>query len=263
MESAFSIALPPAEPDDGQVRILLIILIFISTASQAAIVIPSGLTKSDREEALRIVGFGTSNKLLTDPYPLGGYLGLEFGISIENLPAEDLGRLGSGLSTPQADTAFPRISIGKGLYNDIDLFIHFIPYNQRNELSLYGGSMRWNILRSSRIPTSLSLFAHTNTSNISNILTTRSIGLDLVAGLNVGHVSVYMAAGKIQASGYFLGGSSGVTSSGLAESEVIAGTHYAAGIVVHSWEVDYPLFFALEIDRYNVTIFSGRLGLRL
>lgn len=230
----------------------------------AAIQMPEGLSKADREEALRIVGYGTAARLLTDPYPLGGYLGIELGLSIENLPTEDLSRLGDRRQSPQADTSYPRISIGKGLFNQVDVFFHFIPYNQKNELSLYGGFVRWSFFRSARIPTSLSMVAHISTSNISNKLTTRSFGTDLVAGLNVGQVSVFMSAGRIQATGNFLGGGSGITDgAGLLETESISNMHYAAGLIIHSGSDGMPFFVALQIDRYNVPMYSGRIGIRL
>lgn len=115
----------------------------VSVRAHAALLIPQNMNSGDRQEALRIIGLGTAAKTLSDPYSLGGYSGLEFGLSVETVPTEELARLGNRLASSQADISIPKFTIGKGLYSNLDFFIHFIPYNQRTELSQYGGIIRW------------------------------------------------------------------------------------------------------------------------
>ncbi|MEK7355008.1 MAG: hypothetical protein AAB250_01065, partial [Bdellovibrionota bacterium] len=152
--------------------LVLCCLFFLSHAASAAILIPANLSASDRVEALKIIGMGTSAKLLSDPYPLGGYDGLEMGLSIESLPTDDLGRLGNRLTAPQQDVAYPKLTIGKGVYNNIDIFIQFTPYTRQDELSQFGGIMRWGFYQAQFQPLSASILLHMNNGNVGNVLTT-------------------------------------------------------------------------------------------
>jgi hypothetical protein len=243
---------------------LLLILTTLTPSAFGIIQLPKNMTQTDRQEALRIIGFGTANKILTDPFPLGGYSGFDLGLSIENLPTDDLSRLGSRLTTPQTDASYTRLILGKGLYNDVDLYFEFIPYSQKNEISQYGGLIRWNVVRANRLPLSMSFVVHTNTSNISNLVITQAIGAEMVFGLNAGPVAIYTILGQTQVNGRFLGGpTSGITDDGGAQDDRVAGTHIGAGLVISSWSRSFPLYLAFQMDRFNVTVFSGKIGLRL
>lgn len=242
---------------------LLCSLFFLLVSSlgiqaHAAVMIPKNMNAGDRQETLRIIGLGTGTKALTDPYALGGYSGLEFGLSFETVPTEDLARLGSGLASPQADVTIPKFTIGKGLFSNLDFFIHFIPYNQRTELSQYGGMVRWSFYEGSSVPVSASLVGHMNTGNINNLITTRSFGLDLMGGINVNEVALYAGIGLLQATGSFVGGTSGITDTGRNEIEGASTLHTVVGGTVRIRKV----FVALQLDRYTQSVLSGKIGLR-
>jgi hypothetical protein len=220
--------------------------------------LPSSLTSSDRQEALKIIGLGTAGKILSDPYALGGYSGVEFGILIESIPTEDIARMGNRLGVPQSEATVPKFSVGKGLYSGLDFFIHFIPYNQENKLSQYGGLIRWSFYEASSLPISTSLVVHMNTGDISNQLVTRTYGIDFMGGINVNEVSLYAGIGAVQSFGSFVGGASGVTDTGRLENEVVNTIHVVAGGTIRwNW-----LFVAIQLDRYTQSVLSGKLGLR-
>lgn len=227
-------------------------------SASAGLLIPKQLTQSDRQEALRIIGFGTSAKALSDPYPLGGYLGLELGVSLETVPTEDLGRLGSRLAAPQADFTIPKFTIGKGLYNDLDMHIHFMPYSQRNELSQYGGLLRWSFYEAPALPVSASVLAHFNSANINNQVVLRTYGFDLVSGITVNEVSLYIGGGILQSVGSFMGGSGGVTDTQRLETESVSSYRTLAGAQIRF----DPVFIALQVDRTNQSVMSAKLGMR-
>lgn len=240
--------------------LISVLVFFGSVRAIAAIQLPKNMNRSDREEALRIIGFGTSGKILTDPYPLGGYAGFETGISIENLNTYDLGQLGSRLATPQQDVAFPKLTLGKGFYNNIDIFLHFTPYNRRDELSFYGGMFRWGFYQAKFLPLSASVVVHMNSANFGNLLVTQAYGGDIIGGINVDNVSLFAGAGALQASGTFMGGTNGITdntSPGMTE-ESLNGFHTLIGANVHVSN----LFFTIQIDRYTQPVYSGKVGVR-
>lgn len=237
---------------------IFVLTIAASLAAQAAIQLPKNLSHDDRLKILEIVGFGSSSKILSDPYPLGGYAGFEVGFALENLPAEDIGRLGDQLPAPQRDLTISKLTFGKGVYNNFDFFFHFTPHMRPDEVVLYGGMVRWGFYQGSDRPISLSTLIHVNTVNFSNQLTTHTYGIDLVGGVTVESLALFAGIGAIEAGGRFLGGSSGVTDTGAVESEFATGIHTIVGADIRIRNA----FIALQIDRYKLPVFSGKLGYR-
>ena len=240
-------------------RGLFLFILLASATARATLQIPTSLTHDDREQALRIVGLGTGEKLLSDPYPLGGYSGFELGLSLENLPTDTLARLGAKLASPQEDITYPKLTIGKGVYNNLDFFIQFTPYRRVDELTQFGGMVRWGFYQGELFPFSTSLLVHANSSNISNVLITRTYGADLMAGVSVGQVSIFGGAGLMQSYGSFTGGVNGVTASTFSESETVFGFHSFVGANIRLLE---KAFVAVQLDRTEVAVISGNLGVR-
>lgn len=239
--------------------VLFFIFSFVfSYSAFAGVQVPRGMDQADREEAVRILGFGTSIKILSNPYPLGGYKGFEVGIQVENIPSEDLGKLGNTINDPQKEITYPKLAIGKGLYNNVDAFVQFVPYTQKLDQSQYGATLRWGFYQAKYLPLTISAAAHLNHANVNNQVSTRSYGLDIVGGINVESVSLYAGAGPIQARGRFIGGTESVTDTGNLETETVRGLHTLIGATVHV----STLFIALQIDRYETTTYSGKLGMR-
>jgi len=236
-----------------------------SSVSEAAILIPKNLVASDRQEALRIVGLGMSAKLLSDPYPLGGFDGFEIGFSLESLPTDELARLGSKLSTPQESMTYPKLTIGKGVYNNLDFFLQFTPYRRADELTQFGGIVRWGFYQGQLFPFSASLLLHANSANTGNLLSTRTYGLDLMGGVSVGQVSLFGGLGVLQSNGTFTGGANGVTAIDAGETvsssqnETVSSLHTFVGANLSLFKV---AFAAVELDRTEVPVLSAKLGLR-
>jgi hypothetical protein len=56
---------------------------------------PSGMSSKDRQSIMQIMGFGSASKILSNPYPLGGYLGIELGVSSDVIETSQVGNLGN------------------------------------------------------------------------------------------------------------------------------------------------------------------------
>lgn len=238
--------------------LLLALALAAPPAARATIQLPQSLSKDDRVQALRIIGLGLSNKILSDPYPLGGYAGFEAGISYESFPVGDLARLGSGLQPPQQDLSVAQLSVGKGLFNNIDVFVQFTPYTRENELSQFGGILRWGFYQASYLPVSLSVLLYGNSANLANQMSVSSWGADLVGGIDVDNVSVFAGVGGVEANGTFSGGATGITASGLLEREYVSSLHSVLG-----GSIRFSSFFvALQMDRYSQAVFSAKVGMR-
>lgn len=237
---------------------IFILVLFLCPPLFAGAALPTQLPKPSREEVLKQIGLSSSTKLLSDPYPLGGFKGIEVGVSVETISFDEVRGLGGQSANVSSEVIVPKLSFGKGLYNNLDLFMSFVPYSESTRVSQFGGIARWGFYEGEFVPFTLSALIHGTSTNFNNQLVSRSLGLDLVAGLNANSLGVYLGGGPIQATGSFLGGTSGVTDTGLTENDRIEGFHFVAGLASHLGQ----LFLAIELDQYYQTVVSGKMGLR-
>ena len=239
------------------VRLFLVIL-FFSSQSLSKIAIPSGLSSSDREKVVSILGSGTSLRLLSDPYPLGGYPGLEFGFSANVLNTSELSRLGQRTAS-QSETTMTSFSIAKGLYQNVDVEFDFAPFEQSDGVSYYGAQMRWGFSQSKSLPLYWSLALLGSSTAFQNVLNVNNQELLLSAAYRQSDVSLLLGAGSLRSQGQFVGGVGGITDSGLLERSSLEKIHYLAGV-----NIDFSqLFLALEMDQYFQLSYSAKFGVRL
>lgn len=259
---------------------LFFISLLVAPGSQA-LDIPKELSQGDRIEVMRTLGLNTSTKILSNPFPLGGYPGVELGASLELINIRNLNSLGcSAQSDPdcpnqtrssEQELRYPRISIGKGLYKDVDVFMHFTPPTSGLLISEYGGLLRWSFLEAPLLPINLSLIVHGNHINIGDSFSNTTLGSDFIAGINVNNFSLYFGAGFAKASGRFMAGSASdqadsvvapndpaVSSDSMTVTEEIEGAHTLIGISLHFKD----FFAAAQIDRYHSPAYSLKAGFR-
>lgn len=219
--------------------------------------IPKNLSQKDREAATEVLGYGSAPKILGNPYSLGGYSGIEIGMTSEIIPTTDLSRLGSK-STQQADVSYNQFTIGKGLYRNIDTFLQFGMVGGGESISSYGGQLRWNFFEAEYVPAFMTLVLSASSMNFQNLIITRNQSSDFVLGVSVDDVTLFLGGGLIQSQGTFMGGANGVTDTSETLKESVSGAHYLAGM-----NVKFSNFFlAMEIDRYTQSTYSGKIGFR-
>lgn len=237
----------------------LILFSFVATVmtGAGADVLPTGISTPDqadaRVEILKTIGFGSNSKVLGDPYPLGGYSGLEVGLSRESISIGNIARLGNQTG-PQNTLSYSRLMIGKGVYNNIDFFLHFIPFADDKNISGYGGMAKWTFYQASTIPFTLSAVVHGNSTNVSNQLVTQSTGAFLLAGMTFDKASVYLGQGRMSTYGQF----HGADFPDVTVSERVDDYHYFIG---GSMRFE-PMFVALQFDQVQQPVISARLGVR-
>ncbi|HEX7672800.1 MAG TPA: hypothetical protein VF412_01445 [Bdellovibrio sp.] len=236
-------------------RLLFISLTICAAQSWAAFSLPKNLDTSDQKRALEVLGFGSASKILADPYPLGGYTGIEIGITSEFIPMEDVANLGSK-TNDKDEYSYTTLTIGKGLYYNIDTLMYFTPAGQK--MQNFGGQVRWGFYEATFFPISFSAIVYAGGANFANLVNVTTIGTDLVATVAIDNVALYFGAGRIRAQGTFIGGANGITASGDTEKQVIDDNHSLFGVNVNISK----FFVALEIDRYQDTVYSGKLGFR-
>lgn len=256
-------------------RFLFTLLTFILVSqSEAAVQFPRQMNSSQRQEVLKILGLGSGGKILSDPYPLGGYAGLELGVTLESILIEDISRLGAIPVEPQQEVSFMGFTMGKGVYNNVDLFLHFVPYLPRTEVSRYGAMVRWGFFQAQFLPLSLSINVNAEIANFSNVLSTRTVGADLVGGINVKNVALYAGLGPVSSNGTFIGGTTnGVCNTsnpnncfytadgatlGQKRRETVKTLHSVVGVSIAFGDIS----ITGELDRYTQPVYSGKIGLR-
>jgi hypothetical protein len=257
-------------------------ILAFSPVNTGALEIPKGLTSDDRKEIVRTLGLNSATKTLSNPYPLGGYSGLEFGYSVEFVNVRDIRRLGCQPGSPgcansagssESEWRYSRLTFGKGLYYDIDAFFSFMPPMGGVRISDYGGMLRWSFYQARFLPINLALLVHANQSNFNDIFMNRNFGTGLVAGVNVDNFALYFGGGFIEATGTFIGANADgicqedctvdaadpeVNSYNRTVSHRVRATHTVVGFSLHFDN----LFAAAEVDRYRDAVYSLKLGLR-
>jgi hypothetical protein len=239
------------------IRVFLLIAFLLPLQLFAKVAIPKNLTPDDQVRVLEILGPGTSSKILTDPYPLGGFAGFEVGIQMDSIPVGDLSNLGDTVSKQELFN-YPIISIGKGVYKDVDFFIHFIPSSEGTGISEYGGIVRWGFYQMAYLPVSFAFNISADSANINNQLITKNFGYDLTAGITTQNIYFYSGIGQLQSGGRFSGGVEGVTLSNNTENHKITEMHYLAGV---GFRVE-NIFLTTQMDYHVQPTYSLKVGFR-
>ncbi|WP_291515579.1 hypothetical protein [Bdellovibrio sp. ArHS] len=237
-------------------RLVFVLFFFSTLSATAAYDLPKNLNKGERQRALEILGFGSAAKILDNPYPLGGYTGVELGLASEYIPAEDLSNLGSQ-TTDKGEINYLTLTFGKGLYYNVDTHVYFTPA-LGNGIQTYGGQVRWGFYEASFFPLTLSAILSGGGANFSNLINVNTLGVNLIATVAMDNVAIYFGGGRVRAIGTFIGGTDGITDDQNTVEEDIVQNHTVFGI-----NIDVSKFFlALEIDRYADSVYSGKLGYR-
>ena len=248
-----------------------LLAVFLST-SVHAFTVPKGLTSADRREVTRTLGLNSANKLLSNPYPLGGFSGWEIGYSVEVIDVRDLREMGRADSTDESSWRYSRLTVGKGLYGDVDVFLSFVPATGGVPISDFGGLVRWSVYQATYLPINLSLLAHGNQMNFANRFSNRNVGVEAMVGVTVDEFAAYFGLGYIHAAGNFLGPDGGGTCNEdctvddaaainaltRSVSQNISATRTVVGFTYNF----NHLFAAAEVSRVDGAVYSAKLGVR-
>jgi hypothetical protein len=238
------------------------ILFLFSLDSQARIEFPSGLSSKDRQSIMQILGFGSATKVLSNPYPLGGYLGIEVGFTSDVIETSQISNLGNKAKSKD-QVSFTSLSFGKGLYQNVDIFLQFTPFTESDAITAFGGHLRYGFFEASYLPIHLSLVLHGNSVNFQNQFVSDCFGSALIGGISVKDVTLYVGLGFATTYGNFIGlggtdSQGNLINSNESVKESIFGFHRLAGLHINFSD----LFMALQIDRYVEPTYSAKLGLR-
>ena len=213
------------------------------------------LNKQQRVSILKVLGLGSAGKSVSSPQGLGVDHGLEVSLANEFINTESISQYLDG-DRSKNTLYYPKIYIGKGIYEHLDLFIHFIPYTATLGLSEFGGTIRLHFLNAKTSPLSISTIFGMNSANFNNELTLRTVNADLSLGLNWTFYSLFTSIGVADVNGTFVGGTNGTTDSLVNETEQTSHLHFSIGSVFR-----YNIYFmALALDRYSDSVYTIKIG---
>lgn len=233
------------------------IIFLIGELCLGAISLPRSLNSRERERTLELLGFGSAPKILDNPYPLGGYSGIEIGLSTEFIPMEDIATLGTTTQDRGTFNYFS-LSFAKGLYYNIDLHVNFTPSLQDKGLEAFGGQVRWGFYELSFFPLSFSAIIYGSGANFSNLININTLGAAVIGSVNLDNVALYFGNGRVRTIGKFIGGDNGITDDKNTDVKDLMNSSTILGI-----NIDFSkVFVAFEVDRYSDSFYSGKLGYR-
>ena len=215
---------------------------------------PTALDATDRQEMAQLLGFSSAMKLVSDPYPLGGYEGLQLGLVGESIPVGEFRNWGDG-SGQSSNLSFASFQIAKGIYKNWDGFVNFALQLGGSTVSSYGAMLRWTFFESQRIPLSMAVNLHGSNNNFANLITGDSAGVLLDIGLYFEKFSSYLAVGRMTANYQF---DASLNRDPVAAFGSASDVHLRIGGVYHL----RPFFIGLEWNRHLIQHLSLQIGLR-
>lgn len=238
-------------------KLAIVFLLFFPVFAHAELNLTSQLNRSERQNMLEILGYGTATKILDDPYPLGGYSGVSIGLAHDIIKTSEAKKKG-GADSQQSETSFLQLTLGKGLYNNVDLFVEFAPGHQEEQISSFGGALRWGFYEAEYLPITLSAQLASNSTSFQNQIDLSTQTLDLIASFSIQDVSLYLGGGTVRAAGTFMGGATGITDTQNVENETVSNSRFFTGLALKF----SPVFVAFEVDRVTQANYGVKIGVR-
>jgi hypothetical protein len=236
---------------------MVIITVLIPGLGWGSLIIPKGLSDKDQRDIVNNMGPATAARILSAPYPLGGEQGFELGIGRQFIPTELLSELGNK-TEPQKGTSYPILTLGKGLFNDVDMFLTAIPMMQNSNLTHFSAQTRISHWYSSNSPLILSSIWHAGSTTLKNQIGFENYGVDAILTMYLRHICLYAGMGSLFTNGTFIGGIQGITQTGQTETVTQVFAHRIIGVDLRH----QAYFFAAQVDTYDKPNYSFKLGYR-
>ncbi|MEZ4752306.1 MAG: hypothetical protein R3B54_17240 [Bdellovibrionota bacterium] len=226
----------------GMKQLVALGLFFAVAAGAASL--PTGMSQSDVDKTVQVLGTGGATRLMrsAEPYPF--YPGFKIGFEALFFSSSSLIGLGNGDGSVPPVLFIPRLYLAKGLIADVDLILSLLPGGIVPSLSTVGAALKWTFLSErENIPGSIAAyFSYTSLRGLD-----RYVGTDLEFGLlasrDLVRVRPFLGLGVLLASGTVQN-----TVSGQLEGKHSA-FHLFGGI---EWEL--PANITLQLDLMNLNV---------
>ncbi len=228
--------------------IQLLFVFFVS--SSAFSFAPKNFNEVDVDSWVNRVSGVSSIKTVGDPVPLGGYEGVEVLIASE------------WLTIPQKDTAkdrvevLPTLRLGKGLYENFDVFIVTSLPLLKSDFSKWGFQARWMAWQAETAPLMAHLGCSYGSQEYYSLIITNSWSCEILGNLIVKKFRVFAGLGIVRSLTLFDAGSTQFSSEEVQRSAAF--NKYLGGITFTSDNRS----FGFQIDVVEETSLGASIGYR-
>ncbi|PIT99358.1 MAG: hypothetical protein COT74_10155 [Bdellovibrionales bacterium CG10_big_fil_rev_8_21_14_0_10_45_34] len=239
--------------------ILIVFSLSLGSQTHAEVQIPTGLLENEQLEVLDLLGSQLGHRWAGDPFGLGAFPGVNASFQVTQVPIQKLNDLGDRNTSNEGRQLIPRLVVAKGLYANIDAFLHFTPLFESIGYAEYGGALRIPIHEEDSTPYIFSVIAHVNSINVRNLLFAINLGLRLQVGYRIGQLGIWAGTGILRTHGRFEGGTSSVTHNLTRSDQNIERTEYLGGLSYIAWD---NFEFGLEASATSALCLTFQAGYR-
>ncbi|MCK6599484.1 MAG: hypothetical protein L6Q37_14050 [Bdellovibrionaceae bacterium] len=235
----------------------LLPLILFSVNLYAGLKLPTGLDQEKRKTFVKSVLSSSSYKYLSLGYTLGGYEGFELSASLESFPLSK-GNILSSSELKEKDYVVQNVTIGKGMFENVDMFFTFSPFIFQKDISIFGMAMKYVFYIDSENPFNLSVLLHGNAVNFANLVGAQSTGLDIIGSYFLKYWTFYLAVGQQRTLASFVGGAQGLTQDLSSANEDLYLNRFYSG-----FSYDFGMYQAsFELQKIESESLAFKLGKR-
>lgn len=221
-------------------------------AAKYDITIPGTYTQTLFHDLSEEVGLGLAYRPLAPAEPLG-LLGFDIGVEITTVKIDSNAAFWTQVmpnGNPPSYLAFPKLHLQKGLPFGVDVGFVYTNLPSSN-LGMYGGELKWAILKGSVATPALALRGSYTTLTGVDTLDVSTYGADVSVSKGFGPLTPYAGIGEV-----WIKSSENTTAVAL-NDESISASHFFVGTKLSL----LLLSFALEADFAKVPSYSFRMGL--
>jgi hypothetical protein len=194
----------------------LISFFVLSIGSFANLNVAQALNESQLLSITESAGLPLAMSYTENLYPLGGYSGVRIGLS-HKLVSNSRLRQAFRETSDVPDLKLTEIHFSKGLYYNVDFYASFAPKLSNATLSSFAGGIKWGFFEVESKPFQFIASISGRSTNWSNQAIFLNQTFDLISQYSLNHMYYYIGIGSAYVRSEFIGGSHGITLSGLNE----------------------------------------------
>ena len=233
-------------------KIFILAILLTTTPLYGKIEFPD-FTSDEIDRITKTLSPAVTPNPLSSLIPLGGYSGLELGLSVSLVDISPIPSLEKSLN--EKEFYFPRITLGKGLFHDVDIFLSITPNVTRYTLSDYAASIRWSFLELSHYDLNFSVIPYFSSLELNHELFLKNQGVGIYMNWHRDFFDIYFGIKQNQGKTTFQLKTSelDVKKQGISKKLLPS-----LGLVLHK----LPFFLSFHANKLEEIQYSLKIGLR-
>ena len=152
------------------------ILLFLSSLPLLAGTLPSGVSNSEFDRIVEVLGYGSVTRLMRSAESYESFPGVKLGVEFALTPTRDINSMGDATGTLPGMVIAPRIFIAKGLFENAELVFSFFTNKFFDTLVTFGSIFKYTFYSERQSWVSAALFVgDTGSSGFTNTFKSNNI----------------------------------------------------------------------------------------